>query len=160
MACCRNIHLFILHIGFECDLWLDVRQLKWCHSTVTLHWHRRSFFFSAEKTKQRTTLTSTMGWKKDRARSWHGHVPPRSISLSYTQRNKHQVHPHLFRQYPKTFTLTRRPTDMLPVESFRKIKCYRTKNCLLMHLNQKWIFAPSDSHRCDHTQQSYKYSHS
>lgn len=64
MACCRNIHLFILHICFECDLWLGVRQLKWCHSTVRLHWHRQSFFSSAEKTKQRTTLTSTMGWNK------------------------------------------------------------------------------------------------
>lgn len=103
----------------------------------------KAFFSSAEKTKQRTTLTSTMGWKKKTGlgpdTGMYRLALFLSVSLSYSQRNKHQVHPHLFRQHPKTFTLTRRPTDMSSVESVRKTNVTGQKNCPLMDLNQKWM---------------------
>lgn len=99
---CRNINLFCISAsdvvyGLVCDGWRGASTQR--DSTGVAHAPA-----SAGKTKQRTTLTSTMGRREDGG----GPGPDTgryrlalllTASLLYTLRNRQQVLPHIFRQY-------------------------------------------------------------
>lgn len=144
--------------------------MAWCTTAQVVPQHSETplaspeLFSSAEKTKQRTTLTSTMGWKRQ------GSVLTRACTaslyfylfLSRTHRETNTKCTHTYLDNIQRLLLWQEgllTCCQLRVSENQMLQVKKWPlDAFVSEVNK--IFAPSSSHQCDHTQQSYKYSHS